>query len=1667
MEKAFTRGIVVIRTGFLTQCGAPAVVHVDVDLPFIRVTDADEFTGDYVPLNYDSYVWPDNVSNIFFSENTSNRIVFFDNDTVLFAKALGGDENTLLVFENETSFNWTVIDPPEMWTLKDPERINDLSYMQNKWNPYFYTTSVCDFRIGTLDENLQLKYPYCIEGSPCGGHVIYGTGEFPIVPIFVDRNPAYDVYKDDCVEFYPRNASFAGFGTTGSDGAIYNRMVADQFLCYAPLLLPDIVLENDSPKERSRQCFLLGGELATRTGDVCTRPIAWARCKVGFIYFGGYCYYKFDLDRESYAKVVSFEAIQTCAAIDSDLKQLVEPLSSAEYELKMWLRLHYIFWKRQSNITFRVPVVNTNCDCYVLVVNDPDNPYDDEYSVDKCNCHSAIAFPICRYHMKHHEIVDAFVSQSPLTIKTLRDGQYGAPWQGHPLKCSCENGWTGEVCEIPTCPFPVSEQTDDPTSIFFNKCYANKRGHCNRGNVRRCACFPNYSPPGSLITGENVDYPCACPASSITYPYGLMNDVRINNTGICSGSTKGSCRVDDFSNAGECICETRVRTSLDFAGETEFAFDGKSCACRIPKLFTGENIVQKHCNAHGTCCPFGETVYDDYENPTACDPDDAGCVCDNGWTGEACTCESPLEITEYTISINPNKVIINGALKIYVTEPLDGCVLFHEEPDIWECNATNGVFPYSSNATIYADWFPPCGVGTNPFAGRFSAQEVNRRYGRYAETQPIQFAPYGCTNSACMCDADHMGTLCRVGVSAITLDGTKIACGESTLPKRGIPTDDGCECKSITTDAGGIFGAVQSIFTGEACECALIYNPNTKVRELCANHGTCIPPHFPYGTCSKDYTQFLADSLYTPFIAKTYLDGEYSEYLFAQDSIIKYNGSYYQLVEDTIRISFVQQQILGQYFDTCNSHTKFTTKYGIRFVDAFPLIKKSVGVNYTLWSLVNDCVGCTCDGNGDLLIENPSCLFTNTSVTTVQNSHKPCRGEWTTEIDPFFFNNSANNRELDWIRTCVHDFDITFNSTMDIFPTQTMEGEVEMTCATANRTAGAYSYNKYGTLLCNNVVHRNIDQALYMKMGNYSRQCEREPITKYSSVLGEYYGLFYNALPGLTFDGETWTAENYQFIGQLLNHKRYSAEIVNEQLLDDYLVSWIDNIIVTTKKFVELQPSYEFNVVVAIFLSLASYASTGVVYEFGNETSYYLNHDNNPGSPLREFFTFNNSIIDVFHFGRNYTDFYRKPGIATVLPSYRRNNDTSMKINALRVTLPFDLEYMELYNRNGTHCATILTPKKGDVVEITCRDSDPFLYDDNAFDLSNENFANSSWGQLYNETGNISVVFNYLALISTEGVQVKLVPLDFYSIAENVDVAFSIDTYYEKIDELSLFLNNPIQHHFGPDPQINNGEMYHSDWVREFQWDQYLNDTISTDFFDAYNSMFDVGYVSVSFNDAWKNLTDRIYLNHTLPYNVLLDNVTGTPLNYSSEEDLKYLRDIWHTFLAPRQCSTNAECFNNDLGEACVFSRDNYTSWRSGDMVEDGIGDEGGCLCDKSYEDGFFKNFCDECWDGYGPIGDCKYPFAYNRKCGPGGSDGVTVEQTHWNITVKNYKKGGVRECLAIVVDSLMYERAHENEDVDLYVQSWMNGTEIINKIGEEYYLNNSLIVIDECLFFY
>lgn len=866
------------------RCALPSITRVDVQMPTLTVQSNCSFLpeGEYRLDESQNQI----VVKVFWRLTTSLEITLNSTLSQLEIKFVGN-----LVYRSEGDFSFGVlfhpsscyyridmVSPPKPLVLNPIQTPYYANYPKKKF--YFYNRdAVCNFGVGKKsDDGTRPLYWGLPEGVPYGGKILFRTADG--LPLQVTADSMYDSYVADCARFYPKSETFHGFGIGGSDGPLYNRLGV--YTCYAPFPYPEKIVEVGTQEEREKQCFMLGGFLATDTGDVCSMDSWRTYCRAGWLYFDNRCWYKFDPEIESnYKTGIGTDSDTVCLSLHPHAISA----HAISFPTKAWIQRFFVYYKYTGTIT-RIVQEGNRCLCFSGL------------GTESCDC-NGLAFPMCSYHIKNDLPSWWDIDIHPDTLYVLKHGQVGKPMGPEKLQCECELGWKGEFCQFPTCVLDVhlaltlNDTVTNPLVTFYQKCYRKKRGFCDMattGSVYRCACAFGYGPWGDLQANLYVDTPCMCPSLSVPSSTGelmIAIDYNVSYTihGVCGFLTRGMCQTEGYNDA-RCICNTRATV---MEGTREIAFNGKACACRVAHYFNNNPLSESICNRHGTCCPHGER---DDKGRGYCPPQYDGCFCDDGWGGEACTSSVPkrrtlehpflLDSTDTVYAKQKNRgpigfVYVNyvSATLVYLKDQTDGSILYNctwilpEEWEYmnssmgskWDCNDQTAWYVfvdgednqlYTPALSISETRFSICGLHPNLVSARFFDIPLFRGV---EETQPFRFARYGSTNTVCFCQPGYVGSSCDIPISGWRLEEssavyTPVHCGDSTEPKRGHLKEHGCECHTI---GEGI------LFTGESCECPIVDGLP------CAGKGTCVPPRFPNGSCSFDIQDLHLDSLSVPF----------------------------------------------------------------------------------------------------------------------------------------------------------------------------------------------------------------------------------------------------------------------------------------------------------------------------------------------------------------------------------------------------------------------------------------------------------------------------------------------------------------------------------------------------------------------------------------------------------------------------------------------------------------------------------------------------------------------------------------------------------------------------------------------------------------------------------
>jgi hypothetical protein len=446
---------------------------------------------------------------------------------------------------------------------------------------------------------------------------------------------------------------------------------------------------------------------------------------------------------------------------------------------------------------------------------------------------------------------------------------------------------------------------------------------------------PPASIDPALPYSQYQEYPCFFPSSvTLLSPLFVINGVLYNDSttpgSVCGGFSNGA--GVSVGNIGYCVCGKIPLLNPESLVPFQNAYDGAACTGPVPIIppkSEGDRIVARFCNGarspgpadppgHGTVCPSGERqqnelVYGDPSgDPSLCSPGVDGCVCDNGWGGIGCTCPAPLNLAygllpvpilfgSYVdlLQLQPVRFVTVQATPLFVAV---GCtplaVLIGSSAygaDIscelavngtWTCPPAGGSYNGFSRfvvvetleqtpsciITVASSNDPPCGLNGNAYSGRFWANEFYRSNTTNLGPNQIAWSPFGCTNTACMCNPNTTGTDCTVAVSAYRIDPLgrlyPAVCGNDYLPPRGVvqagsagsysSVGDTCRCEQVSSASN-----LDGVFVRPACECAA--HVINGVLTECAGHGTCVAASFSYGRCADDLSDEAADPLNQPF----------------------------------------------------------------------------------------------------------------------------------------------------------------------------------------------------------------------------------------------------------------------------------------------------------------------------------------------------------------------------------------------------------------------------------------------------------------------------------------------------------------------------------------------------------------------------------------------------------------------------------------------------------------------------------------------------------------------------------------------------------------------------------------------------------------------------------
>lgn len=1694
------QGIAIIK-GAGQDGGIPSVTWINIELPKLNITSTCTdvygvpFTGLFQPNYLDG--GPRSANSLIINEtrvfsrlltSTDQRIIVFRNWPAVstlkltlgnFADGIFYIKHTSIVTVTET---WMTLLPTtftfntgcqatisitarqvlsnQPFVLIEPEQSNDLNYFQNRWPPRYYFSSFANWHIGRYDVDLNLIYPFTAEGELGGGRVTFKTPGLTGKKIRVYPDVNFKDYTLDCEEFHPKGNSFEGYGDNGN--TLFPAYFAEKGLCLAPFYDTDeLNLQDGFEDAKYLQAYRMGGFVFGQARSVTARPIQKQLCVRNSFYHDGYCYRKFNPDIDGKFKVSATLAESVC----QELSPPAHVTPSLTRSIKAMLINRFVFYKRTSpGIPYRVEIEGTRClgFDYRSITTSAD---DDTAVVTDIPC-DAPAFPLCRYHIKDYPIPYSEVNMDMETVRILRDGQEGEPPIGRELGVECYNGWTGFACTIATCPVDVTS-FNSSLSIWFQRCIRNQRGACDNGEPRTCGCYEAYGPTTSWANRSPYwNYPCAFPAAKMYEPYvsstwsmistATTNGVLIQydiedvfNSVPCTGSNNGYGFVEESLNIGQCVCIKRTDMNPDAIIKEIPAFDGGACESPVAQVLpdgyqlNGGNVA-RFCNGRGTDCPSGERADEQridesyltlYGRETCRNEHGdlmSGCVCDEGWSGLACTAPVPKSLTgklNYRVNgLPPGRVQVYSILahrsriRRVTVEKSTNCPVPNEifildgsnpigmrcDPIVvdnrtWNCYDNIGtrivigstVDPLACRIRTFDDWFPPCGNFTNPTAGRFPANEINRDFKFHKQPQVSDFGPNGCTEAECMCDPNHTGALCKYGVSAVRYDYDMRdhhleVCGEGTLPKRGTVGPNGCVCNLRE-------GLTHSRFTGEACELEEVYVEDN-VWAMCNNAGIPIKAKFPYGTCAFDLLDEQTDALSQPFLG---VNPEVTDanqvFTVLNTSIIRLeNGKYWQFYQgQRLRLEGLQINGNGTTVKTCDLRSPLPLNMTYVCEGSLSTNRpQRLKGNVTLLSIDYRC---------DLSdVGTPSCYFTNNKRISATDAEliPYCPSTWTTTI---------NYSALGWITQFQCIVASTYLWTIDdkYVEEALVSGyypNIQLQCVSLEGESLTDKGLAYGVFDCSNPIDRILADVAFEKGFVSVRQCETSTtIPHHSHVLGEGYGLFHRSITSLPpFDGileqglSAWSLGNYQLLGSLINQICIDEvtgipepRAFDGQTFDKMTMTWFND--------VNGETSIPFNV------SDTTPIPTRMYHIKGN-TSY----QNLYGNPFMH-----ESYLRSLNRGLNFTFWNgtQRPGYFMTLPT------AGLLIRQFALNISFSgAQAVQITGPSGRVCAT--------------------FYSESTFPI-----------------GTILEIQGCGDILQTPAEQ-----------------------EWQTLQRIQkLWINDPAT-------VLSRITAYHAQVPKHeytVVWSMLDNQTTVPQFFQKDVSL--TGRIN-NYNGLFASLKYSILVSHQFPTsgaaiyaNQCLTRKRGRILrsiDYNSEVDKKYLRDLYYTHLGVRRCTSTVYCkawARDSVNYQCLFNDDFAKEWRGGDTTTAPLlGDGGGCECF-----GFSPHPCVRCNPGYGPSNvqeqndymtffnltqppeRCTIPWdstsTRNTKGCGGRGKAVSEIITSPNMTLHVFDGGKIRKCRSLTYYSTFVSVVGETLNLDQTVDY---AVDVIQYVGNQTTLN-------------
>ncbi len=984
--------------------------------------------------------------------------------------------------------------------------------------------------------------------------------------------------------------------TGETQGTFELPFIAATFQCNAPFPNPLGIQENqDNPFVRYNQCYKLGGVVALRSLDYCRRPIQTQLCKGGWLYFDEYCYYKFNPTTDSKYKSSNALADDSC----SSLFQPARSLKLLDQDLKAWLIRFFVFAKRiEPGHGHRVNVGGKRCLSFDYSASET-NSDDDLADIQDTSCEDIMfpicRYHKKDYVVPHSE--ERWDPPSIIIQRDGQVGQ-PHPGKQLKCECTDGWTGIGchiPTCGLSD----VSGANSTLLTEWFQKCNLHgscdngrpRNCKCNEGYGPDAA----YT---QLVDSDKTPCACPAaslyePFLSDTHTInGTRYEITNNDQVVCAGTNNGDCLVEPYLNKGQCRCTLRPNLNPDSLVKETPAFDGSMCTGVVPivppdQYLPNGDIVERYCNGIGFVCPSGERYSEQRLNEQTMDMFGrsqcrqsngkltSGCVCPSGWSGLACTCPVPVNIlqgsilyrkidslsSEYAVyalfakreSVRRVTVKRGGGCPtitgVFVQEgeaaELECTTMTQVNPSTfeWDCHSLYGnrLVVYSASDPIQCivqasnDWFPPCGNNTNPTSGRYPANELQRSFNTHIDPQPSDFAAYGCTITHCMCDPGHGGALCAAAVSGFRPDQDKTThyrefCGGSTFPARGRITNGKCECLKSQRQ-------FDSKFTGDACELEEVLVEGTSHEYAVCNAPYGVPVHaqFEYGTCEFDKLDRESDPLNLLFVNVQPAAAERSAIF-----VVKGNTTVLRL-HDGLEWKFWQfydgQPLTVESLQPYNGSEEIENCNFVPLPLNFSIVAEGrsetvaaprrMWANVTIWS-----VAFTCD-NPVVDFGDPECYSTVEEVLpridagdTVIPRFDMCPPNWETEID---YEELQWRQEFYCIRSVAWDYYLRHQ--YEVLETGTYY-QSQFLCfhlVGNSRTSEALAY---GVMDESDPLDRVLlDVAAHLELIPARSQAR----SLHTNLYGEFHGLFYRSVPGLTPFDQEWTNEHYRYIGSLLD----------------------------------------------------------------------------------------------------------------------------------------------------------------------------------------------------------------------------------------------------------------------------------------------------------------------------------------------------------------------------------------------------------------------------------------------------------------------------------------------------------------------------------------------------